>query len=188
MAAAFGALLAAVKGEGGGVRLAFGNVSAPWLLVAFLAGARVPRAGRAAALGVLATFAALVGFYAEPSPLLGLDARSLSFLGDPAQVFRFIVATHTAIFLGGAISGAAFGALGGLWARQRTPIAPRVMAAMFIAEPFAWLAFAALRGGGVGFMTHEAWLWVAEVALGLAGLLAATRAVAWKAPERLGKD
>ncbi len=59
---------------------------------------------------------------------------------------------------------------------------------MFIAEPFAWLAFAAFRGGVAGFMTHQVWLWVAEIAVRIVGRLAAIRAVAWKAPERLGKD
>jgi hypothetical protein len=171
MAAACGALLAAVKGQGGGVRLAFGNISAPWLLAAFLAGARVPRARVAAALGVLATFAALLGFYAEQSPLSDLNAQTVSFLGDPMQALRFIVGAHAVYFLGGGVSGVAFGALGGLWARSRAPLAARAVACMFVAEPLAWLALAAARGGGSAFVTDHVWLWLAEVAVGIAGLV-----------------
>jgi len=37
-AATFGVVMSAVEGHGGGARLAFGNISAPWVLVAFLAG------------------------------------------------------------------------------------------------------------------------------------------------------
>lgn len=73
LAATFGVVMSAVKGQGGGARLAFGNVSAPRLPVAFLAGSGYPRLGRAATVGLIATLMALVGFYAEQSPIVEFD-------------------------------------------------------------------------------------------------------------------
>jgi hypothetical protein len=80
LAIAFGALLSLAKGSGEGLRLQMGNVSAPWLLAAFLAGSRYRRTGLAADSGVLATIAALSGFYAQQSPLADLSSASMRFI------------------------------------------------------------------------------------------------------------
>src|SRR5262245_976099 len=73
LAAAFGMTSAWVKGNGGGVRDAIGNISAVWLppfLAAAAAGAR--RLTTAALAGLAATLAALCGFYFADSFVLDL--------------------------------------------------------------------------------------------------------------------
>src|SRR6476661_797641 len=62
-AVAFGVLVAALKGQDAGVRDTLGNLSAPWVLVPFLAGARFTRVRSGALAGAAATLAALLGFY-----------------------------------------------------------------------------------------------------------------------------
>src|SRR5437763_16413015 len=93
-ALALGIVMSLLKGTGGGTRLEAGNISAPWLAIGFVAGALYKRPSRAAGAGLMATLAALVGFYAQQSPLADLNHESLRFLGNPAQMYRFIVTPH----------------------------------------------------------------------------------------------
>lgn len=171
-AVALGALLSLLKGAGGGARLQFGNLSAPWLAVGFFAGVCYKRVGRAAAAGVLATVAALSGFYAEQSPLGDFSSGSLTFLGHPAQMYDFIVAPHLVIFIAGILTGVLFGALGAAWATNRSRLAPVAVALLFVCEPFAWLGSGATSGGSFG---HYWWMWSAEMALGLAAIIVILR-------------
>jgi hypothetical protein len=106
-ALALGIVMSLLKGTGGGTRLQAGNISAPWLAIGFIAGALCRRPSQAAAAGLMATLAALVGFYAQQSPLADLDSASLRFLSNPQQVYRFIVTPHLIVFLGGVLSGLA---------------------------------------------------------------------------------
>ncbi len=64
--------MAGLKGNGGGVRDAVGNVSAVWLLLPFLAGAAVSslRLTAAAVADLAATLAALTGFYSPRASCL----------------------------------------------------------------------------------------------------------------------
>src|SRR5437870_952742 len=83
---AFGVVAAAIKGPNGGVaavavlRTNLGNLSAPWLLVGFVAGTITPKPLRGAALGLLATMVALVGFYLLNAVFVDLGAPS--FVGN----------------------------------------------------------------------------------------------------------
>src|SRR5450759_155741 len=56
------AVAALLKGQGSGVRDVLGNMSAPWLIVAFLAGGRSRSLRAGGALGLEATLMALAGF------------------------------------------------------------------------------------------------------------------------------
>lgn len=75
-ALSFGVVVAVLNGQGAGVRDALGNLSAPWLLVAFIGGACSRRGRWAPLAGLTATLAALAGFYAAESRLLDLGPHS----------------------------------------------------------------------------------------------------------------
>src|SRR5947208_15184039 len=72
LAVLFGAAVAVVKGQDGGVRDALGNMSAPWVLVPFLAGTRCTKLWQGALVGTAATLAAFIGFYAAEAAILDL--------------------------------------------------------------------------------------------------------------------
>jgi hypothetical protein len=75
-ALALGVVMSVLKRTGGEARLQAGNISAPWLAIGFVAGAFCNRPSRAGGAGLMATMAALVGFYAQQSPLADLDSAS----------------------------------------------------------------------------------------------------------------
>jgi hypothetical protein len=60
------------------------------------------------------------------------------------------------------LSGPVFGALGGWWQQTRSRPLGVFVAALFVFEPFAWLAY---RGG---LYTSDTPVWAAEVLVGLA--------------------
>lgn len=163
-ALALGVVMSLLKGAGGGARLQAGNISAPWLAIGFFAGALYRRPSRAAGAGLVATLAALVGFYAQQSPLADLDRGSLRFLSDPAQMYGFIVTPHLIVFVGGVLTGLVFGAFGSAWAAHRSRRAAAALALCFVLEPFAWIAF----GVAGGRRTSHTWLvWTGEIAVGV---------------------
>jgi hypothetical protein len=159
----FGAALAAVKGQGADVRDAVGNMSAPWLLVPFLAGASRPGWFRGAALGLAATVAALAGFYAAESLILDLGPHP--WLVDLELTFR----AGRIYFVQGIVSGPIFGALGGLWATKKSAAIGVLIALLFVAEPLAVWLYERRTGpaGGPGSLTHYPALWMTEVAVGV---------------------
>jgi hypothetical protein len=101
----FAAVDAIVKGHHGGMRNAVGNVSAPWALLPFLAGAGArPRRRRAGALvGALSTVAALACYSVVRSGAFGTGGRH----GGVGSML--IAATGNRWFLLGAVGGAALG-------------------------------------------------------------------------------
>ena len=101
-ALAFGVVMSVLKGTGGGVRLQAGNISAPWLAIAFVAGALYTQPGRAAGAGLTATLAALLWLLRRAEPLSRTRLSGLlRFLEDPLQMYRFIVTPHLIVFVGG---------------------------------------------------------------------------------------
>lgn len=173
-AIAFGLVMSLIKGTGAGVRLQFGNLSAPWLLVAFLAGARYRHIGAAAAAGALATIAALVGFYAEQSPIVSLSSSSLKFIENPGQMYAFIGSAHSIIYIGGLASGLLFGVLGSIWTARRSRLALGVVAFVFLMEPLALFGTGAMISGGEG-TTDYWWMWLGEISVGVTLLATAAR-------------
>jgi hypothetical protein len=141
-AAAFGAAMSALKGNDAGIRDDIGNLSAPWLLLPFFAGA-VMRRGRlgAAAAGLAATVAALVAFYVTNAFVLDLGPHS--FVND----LRLTVGATGYWLPRGVVTGPAFGALGGLWRQRGYPTAGVAVLLLLDAEPLFWAA--AHGAGGV---------------------------------------
>ena len=166
LAAAFGVASAVVKGNGGGLRDAIGNVSAVWLLLPFLAGAAggTRRLASAALAGLSATLVALCGFYFAESFVLDLGPHP--WLTDLALTMNTV--PHYAEFA--LLSGPGFGALGYGW-RQRSSIAAAgLLAAAFVLEPAAWWLYGRHIGGGAAYSVpgYPA-LWLGEIAVGIAG-------------------
>lgn len=170
VAVALGMLMSLLKGTGAGARDQLGNLSAPWLAVGFLGGACCRRTSRGAVAGVVATLAALAGFYAQQSPLAGFSSASLAFLAHPRQMYDFIVVPHRIVFIGGIASGLLFGTLGGVWTARQTKLAAGAIAALLICEPFVWLASGQALGGSDA--ARYAWIWVAEIVVGCGAAVA----------------
>jgi hypothetical protein len=160
VALAFGITLSIVKGNGSGVRDTIGNISAPWLLLPFVAGALLSR-GRSstgAFVGVLATFTALAGFYVTNAFVLDLGPHPL-----PDDV-RLAVEGGQRYFALALLSGPAFGALGGWWQQHRSMALAVMVTSLLIFEPLVWVSYA--RTSPARFDNHPA-VWAAEVVVGL---------------------
>jgi hypothetical protein len=180
VALCFGVVMAVMKGQGTGARDALGNLSAPWLLVAFIGGA-CPRRARWAPLGGLAaTIAALAGFYAAESRLLDLGPHS--WLIDLQLTFQ----AGRVYLLTALLSGPIFGALGGLWAKRRSALASGVIAAMFVCEPVAVWLYQGDRTdvGASGQLTQYPWMWTGEIVVGVACWLIIARAMQASRPSQ----
>ena len=128
-------------------------LSAPWLVIAFLAGWTQQSGKRAAVLGVACTLSALVGY--------GLMTLS------PAENAQLTLQSGVAFLrsglgvLGGAIvTGPLFGWLGYRWRTGRAWIGPSVTATAVLLEPLAHSAV----GSAIRARTVSA----AEMAMGLA--------------------
>jgi hypothetical protein len=201
---AFGVIAAWAKGQNtdgiqtvSQVRSVVGNISTPWLLVPFIAGAQCVRIRTAALVGLLATTAALTGFYLLTTAVVDLGHHSV--VGD----IRLEFGANRGYFEGGLLTGPLFGALGGWWRQTKTIPASIVAGALLMAEPLLMLLGGAvgpdhvLAGNGMPLVFRMIWGWglssdsgaialsvyAAEFVLGLAVVLL----VAWRrrAPARL---
>jgi Family of unknown function (DUF6518) len=110
------------------VRNFFGNLSTPWLLVAFVAGSGFSRLRTAALAGLLATTVALVGFYLLSSIVQDLGGHG--FVAD----LRLELFANRGYIEGGLFTGPLFGALGSWWRRTRTQPASIFAGAVYAAE------------------------------------------------------
>jgi hypothetical protein len=172
LAAAFGAASAVVKGNGSGLRDAIGNISAVWLLLPFLAGGAggMRRPATAALAGLAATLVALCGFYFANSFVLDLGRHP--WLTDLALTMRTV--PHYAEFA--LLSGPVFGALGYGWRRRYSLAAAALIAAAFVLEPAAWWLYGREIGGGAAYpVPGYPALWLAEIAVGVAGFVLLTK-------------
>ena len=162
-AAVFGLVLFQMHRVGGVVWFVANHTSAAWLLLPFLVGAMHPDLRRAVAYGMAAPLVALVAFYAF-SPWWGLNLISERY--------------YLQWLIGGLLTGPVCGALGHWWRARGSRAAGVAIAAVFVLEPFAWVA-------ARGYLRGPLWVWCLEVALGLAVAILAlclrrggTRAVA----------
>jgi hypothetical protein len=134
------------------------QVSAPWLVLPFLAGMTQERARRAAVLGLLVSVSALLGYFAMTYSPVEIH---------PWTVHRFttgMVAVTTRgwynpmYILGGVVTGPLFGLLGQRWRVRRWWVSAAFVAGAICLEPLArW---------GAGELMPPAPVWVVEVALG----------------------
>jgi len=138
------------------------QMSAPWLLLPFAFGCTQDRPRRAAVLGLVATLAALAGYFAMTvSPMEGVALRQIPHAALAAISANFTLA-HPVI-VGGLLTGPLFGLAGQRWGVSRTWVVAGLVAGAFLLEPVARLADGQLFG--------PSWVWLAEVAFGV-GLLA----------------
>jgi hypothetical protein len=156
----FGAAASVLKGNGWGVRAVIGNMSAPWLLVPFIAGALTDgrRIRQAAFLGTVASLVALGGFYFANTFVLDLGPHP--WLVD----LRLTMRGGQQYFMLAAVSGPVFGVLGGWWQRRRATWPGILMAATFVLEPLAWLGYEHNQSSA---FTDYPLVWTAEVAIGM---------------------
>jgi hypothetical protein len=128
-------------------------LSAPWLLLAFLAGwtQRDPR--RAALLGLACTASALLGY--GLMTLSPLENAQLSL--DSAAAFAH---SESRVIVGGLFTGPLFGWFGRRWRVDRAWFGALATAAAFCLEPFARIP----AGHAIRFPA----VWIAEVAVGVA--------------------
>jgi len=128
-------------------------LSAPWLVLAFLAGSTQREPKRAALLGIGCTFSALIGYGVMTlSPVENAHMSSAAvaaFIGSEARVF-----------VGGVVSGPVFAWFGQQWRVHRAWRGALATAAALCLEPLARNA----TGHAIGSAT----VLLAEVAVGIA--------------------
>ncbi|MDX6424768.1 MAG: hypothetical protein QOD52_173 [Gaiellaceae bacterium] len=166
---AFGVIMAAVKGQDVGVRDALGNLSAPWIVIPFLVAARYTSVWRATLVGIATTLASLLGFYVAEAAILDLGAH-------PWYIDLKLTAGSVNIYEKcGVFSGALYGALGGLWAMRRSVWAAAAVGLAFVVEPAIALVISRTGLWGGGGLLDYAWMWVGEIAVGLAAIAYVSR-------------
>jgi Family of unknown function (DUF6518) len=122
------------------------KMSAPWLLVPFLAGAWQASRLRAATLGLAATWLAVLAYVVMiVSPMEGVHLTP--------RTFAVSLASQWPWFAGGLITGPLYGWLGHLWRTRRSAVAALLAAMPVVLEPAAlWLSSRmGLGGAGIFF-------------------------------------
>ena len=168
---AYGLVTSRIPSPHGGGVFWVGNLCAPWLVLAFMAGRAQRSLGSAALAGALTEIACVVGFYVQ---FLTLDALRL---GLPHQTPLTEVATTSLsrwlVFISpwlvaALAAGPAYGVLGQLWGRSKALVSGLALALPFLAEPALWpLANGYYKGPGL--------IWAGEVTLGLLIVVAVLR-------------
>ena len=127
-------------------------LSAPWILLAFFAGATQRDPKRGALLGLVCTYAALLGYGVMTlSPAEGAHITLATMRG-------FVYSERT-VFIGGLVTGPLFGWIGQQWRSGRMLAGALLVAAALCLEPLARrLSVDPIRCAGVT---------VAEVSAGL---------------------
>ena len=153
-----------------------GNFSAPWAVLAFLAGWSQRRVLPAMLVAVLAEVACVVGFYDLPGMLTGFcRGMPLDYcLGAPQgtspiwlelTLFQMWLRGSAGQWLiAGVGAGVVYGYLGAWWGRTRSLVPAALLVLPFFVEPLAWQAYE-------GHLRGPAIVWVCEALAG-AGLLA----------------
>jgi hypothetical protein len=134
-------------------------MSAPWLVLPFLAGTTARRPGRAAAIGTAATAAALAGYFAMTlSPIEGVSSAAAG------RALPGLLGSNVAVIAGGAVTAPLYGVLGWRWRCGRRLVPALMVAAALCLEPVArWWA---------GRASRPALVWQLEVVAGVAAALA----------------
>ncbi len=131
-------------------------LSAPWLVFPFLFGCSQLRASRAAEVGLIATLAALSGYFLM---IMGpLEGGQWSF---NAREIHGLLASNLQNILGGLVTGPLYGFLGQRWRTRRAWLSAALVAGALCLEPLAQsLAGRSYPGESV--------VWPAEIAVGVA--------------------
>lgn len=128
-------------------------LSAPWLVLPFIAGATQRDPRRAALLGLACTYAALLGY-----GLMTLSPVEHAHI-TVATVRGFLISERS-VLVGGIVTGPLFGWFGQQWRARRAITGALVTAAALCLEPLA-------RRVSINPIQYRD-VWVAEVAVGLA--------------------
>jgi hypothetical protein len=128
-------------------------LSAPWLVLPFVAGATQRDSRRAALLGLACTYAALLGY-----ALMTLSPVEHAHLS--VATIRGFVVSERSVLIGGIVTGPLFGWFGRQWRTRRAIAGALVTAAALCLEPLA-------RRATIDPIQYRD-VWLAEVALGLA--------------------
>jgi hypothetical protein len=134
----FGIVAALLKGTHAGTRQVYGNMSAPWLALAFLPGRYGRSIWRGAALGTLATALGLAGYCVATGVISDLGHHGL--LGDLRLEFR----ANRYWFDRGLLSGPILGAFGAWSVRIRYATPLIVTGLLLVVEPVAVYAWSRL--------------------------------------------
>ena len=158
---AFGVLVAVIKGQDPGVRDALGNTSAPWIVLPFIAGTCFARLRSAALAGLGVTLASLLGFYVAEAAILDLGPH-------PWWVdLRLTTGSVNIYERWGIVSVLLYGTFGWLWAFRSKAAGAAAVGLAFAAEPL--IAYLVSRAGVWNALVLDyAWMWAAELLLGLA--------------------
>ncbi len=127
-------------------------LSAPWLVLAFLAGCTQPEPRRAALLGIGCTYAALIGY-----GLMTLSPVENAHLS--AATIGAFVRSEGGVFIGGVVSGPLFAWFGQRWRVHRAWHGAVVTAAALCCEPLVRIP--------TGNAIRSSTVLLAEVAVGV---------------------
>jgi hypothetical protein len=130
LAGCFGAAAGILKGDDAGLRGAIGNLSAPWLLVAFLPALPCRTTWRGGVMGLASTVVALSGFYVALTVVLA------GHLGGGGHLRELLVeaGANRVYFLAGMVTGPLFGAAGAWVGRRRPGLAMPLVGGLLAAE------------------------------------------------------
>jgi hypothetical protein len=128
-------------------------LSAPWLVLPFVAGATQRDPRRAALLGLACTYAALLGY--AVMTLSPVEHAHLT-----VATFRGFLISERSVLVGGIVTGPLFGWFGQRWRTRREIWGALLTAAVLCLEPLA-------RRVTIDPIRYRA-VWLAEVAVGLA--------------------
>ena len=187
-AALFGYLLARLPTPAAPSDFWIGNFSAPWAVLAFVAGWSQRRVVPAMLLAVLAEAACVVGFYDLLGTLTNFcGGMPLDYcLGAPQgtspislelTIFQMWLRGSAGRWLiAGVGAGVIYGYLGSWWGRTRSLLPAALLVLPFFVEPLAWQAYE-------GHLRGPAFIWGCEALVG-AGLLAVMILVSRRLPLR----
>lgn len=134
--------------------VAVSQMSAPWLAIAFVAGAWPHRGVYAMTIGAAITLAAVAGYMLMTlSPIEGVATSSIHWWME--------LRSQLHVILPALLTGPLFGWLGGRWRRNHDLAPALLVAALFALEPFARIVAHQL-------IDSRSLVWPAEVAAGAA--------------------
>jgi hypothetical protein len=128
-------------------------LSAPWVVLPFVAGATQRDPRRGALVGLACTYAALLGY--AIMTLSPLENAHLT-----VATFRGFLVSERLVLVGGIVTGPLFGWFGQQWRTRRRLVGALVTAAALCLEPLA-------RKATINPITYRD-VWIGEVAIGLA--------------------
>jgi hypothetical protein len=131
------------------------GMSAPWLVLPFVAGTTQKRERRAMSLGLVVTLAALAGYFAMAhSPMEGVPVEDFF-----RRVFTMVRTGYNPLWIvGGMVTGPLYGFLGQRWRVARWWVSAALVACALCLEP--------LVRGVVGMLSPDPIVWGVEVAIG----------------------